>query len=1033
MADLIPDPAAQLRQQVYDFTRQAGDETAPAEPLTIYIGGDQQAANEAAAREAAIPQFTELPTPEEEYTPRPEVQPAKDYNANYYTLTQEDIVGNRNLKLLGAQAGDQVDPEDNMLVRRFSRDEDRVEDYYYIDEALAEREPEEMKRLGAEIGDVIVDGELVKTGNNDFVKQMAYAFDTTESFYEQASKLNRAIGVYDTGSVPDYPDFDTRRKAINRETERKLEQEYGRWFKPDEGVSAANVLGTIGGVLADPVTYVPGVGVAAARLGVKSLMAGEAALGGAYSVLQDLTSDEGKVDPAKAALFTAVGAASIGVPAVIGKGVKNVKDKGANKFVDTVEKEINEHVAAGGTVNGAVRTAVAKHGDKKIEKALQRTGRVFNTPTNPERAQRYLNDLIATDPLGAASKYTSVNKLFGSVRTELLKRAPTLARKLDKYDHAIGIKTESYLSRGKPSIDRLQKLSNSQQIHRYLLNEDLDSALKATPKDFHADIYKVLDLYNEIGKGLKKAGNKFEIKPVYMHRYVKDYDGLLNTIPAEQQSGIRKALNKYATDKNIAVDDIPLDVRDRIANQIIRGRLPDAGEAGLPQTKQRVLNITDSMMPYYGNMSEAFERYVRTSINNIEKAKMFGKHLDVDTDGEVNIGSSIGRMLDDLEEQGLLKGSAVTDVSKMLNARLGQGEKGMNASVGVIRDFGYAGTIANPVTAAIQLTDLAASGVVNGFRNTLLEAFKIPFKAARANLGGKETRLIRMVDMGLHDAGSEMADMTKTAKTLHKMFKWSGFSAIDQFSKESIANAAFRKNISKVKTPKGEAAFRKKWEQYYGADMDSLVDELKLLGNKKGKLLPSDVPDIVREHSLAELLELQPVTRSDQSLAWLNNPDARIFYMLKTWTLKQYDIMRRNVLQEWQKGNKVQAVKFGTYYMAMMAAATGSAEMAKDMMLGREVKPEDFDEKALAGLLGMFGFSQYSNDRYLMRGDIAGWVKNLLTPATPMFDSAGEFVMDVVKDEVEEPIKYTKPLPIFGRLMESWFGGGKERYNEQQD
>lgn len=1032
MASLNPDPAEELRQQVYDFTRQAGEPT-PTEPLTITIPYGQQApaSEEPTAQPVAA---------EETYDPLKEKKPSEGFDPNLYTLTQDDINNSRNMKLLGAMPGDQVNFENNKLVRRYSTKADRIGDFFYIDEDLATREPKEMERLGAEIGDVIVDGKLIKTGNNSFLRQAAYAYDSTESFYEQATKLGKAWGVYDEGSISQYPDLESRRKAVNRERERELQQEYGRWFKPDEGITAANVLGYIGAAAVDPVTWLPFGAGKALSLGMKGIATGEAAVGASYSMLDDITSDTGEIDPAKAALLGTIGAGSVVVPTMAAKGIRNYKDKKADKFVNEVENTINDHIAAGGSQTGAAKVAAEKYGDAKINAALKRTGRTLNIPQDTQAAQRYINSLIANDPLGAAAKYGNVNKLFASTLTEIEKRAPTLARRFTQYDRAIGVKSEAYITKAKPSIDRIQALPQSQRIHRHLMNEDLGAALKTTPKELHDDVRNILKVYREIGEELLQAGNKFTLRDVYTHRYVKDYDGLMNAIGGEKRSKVKKALRDYANKKNI--DDVkkidPI-IRDRIANQVIRGLPQDVGKSSLPQAKERVLDITDDLMPYYGNMSEAFEHYVRTSVNNIEKARLLGKnnpktkdYTEFDTDGELKIGNSVGNLLADLEEQGLVKADAVDDLAMMMNARLGNGERGMNNALGIVRDVGYMSTIANPFTAIIQLTDLAASAVFNGFRNTIASAFDVAGGALRGKLGGKDGRLIKMVDMGIHDAAAEMADMTKLAKILHKTFKYSGFSGIDQLTKETIANAALRKNMKKVLTPKGEASFRKEWGRYYGDDMDELVSGLKSLANKQGKLTPDDVPDLVREHSLAELLEMQPVTRTDQPLAWLDNPNARIMYMLKTWTLKQYDIMRRKVFDEWKRGNKYEAAKFATVYLGTMAAATGSAEMGRNLLLGRKVNPEELPDEAINGLASMYGFSKYNNDRYLARGDVMGFAKNLVLPATPLFDSAGKLVADTIKDDVDHPAAYAKPFPVVGRVFESWIGGGKEKYNEQQ-
>jgi len=80
----------------------------------------------------------------------------------------------------------------------------------------------------------------------------------------------------------------------------------------------------------------------------------------------------------------------------------------------------------------------------------------------------------------------------------------------------------------------------------------------------------------------------------------------------------------------------------------------------------------------------------------------------------------------------------------------------------------------------------------------------------------------------------------------------------------------------------------------------------------------------------------------------------------------------------------------------------------------------------------VYGANQYVSERYLSRGDLTGYAKNLLTPATPLLDEAFKLGGDIVGGDLEEDfLKYAKPVPIVGNIAYNWFGGGAENYNQR--
>jgi hypothetical protein len=163
---------------------------------------------------------------------------------------------------------------------------------------------------------------------------------------------------------------------------------------------------------------------------------------------------------------------------------------------------------------------------------------------------------------------------------------------------------------------------------------------------------------------------------------------------------------------------------------------------------------------------------------------------------------------------------------------------------------------------------------------------------------------------------------------------------------------------------------------------------------------------------------------------YLEHPNGRILYALKTFTLKQYDIVRRDVIQEWKKGSKIKAAKQAALLAGWLTAANVGTMAAKDMMMGRDPNIENIGDNALWALLGVYGFNKYGSDKYLKDGKLTEWAINTVAPATPMIDAALTGAADLSKEDPNLE-KHIRAVPLVGGLVYNWFGGGAEKYNER--
>jgi hypothetical protein len=608
------------------------------------------------------------------------------------------------------------------------------------------------------------------------------------------------------------------------------------------------------------------------------------------------------------------------------------------------------------------------------------------------------------------------DKLLGSVSTRLRNISEAIAGRMRRYEFDVESGAQDKLSRVETFMRMDTKLAPSARndINLALMNGDFGTAMKLMTPEMRKEFVAVRKMLKDTYKELKDAGIDFPALDNYYPRRVKDYDALLNAMGREKRGVFTEALQVYAKKNGLDVSNIPADVRSDIIDQVVRGVFRKGDTAVMPNAKQRSISqVPSELMPFYEDAATALSFYIRSTQQTIAKAKFFGRTMNKTSTGNVDVEKSIGNFIESEVVNKQLSAQQEKQLLDMLRARFIEGELSPSNFISVVRDTGYAGTIANYISALTQLGDLGTSGALHGFSNTIGAMFN--------------TKNYKAIDMGIdHTIAHELQNERATSKALNKLFGLSGFRAIDRLGKETLMNAAMRKNEKLVKSADGEAAFRKKWSGIFGDEIDSVVTDLK----------QGNMTDNTKFLAFNEIADVQPIALSEMPEAYLKSPNGRVFYMLKSFTLKQIDLVRRNIVQEAKRGNVDEAIKNAVLLGGYLAAANTGTQSVKDMLLGREVRTEDLPDRAVWSVLGVFGINQYITDRYLAQGDFMGAVGATLTPATPVANLAKDVYKQgkaLVQGDEVNPYKATKSIPLVGPIIYSWLGGGRENFNERLD
>jgi len=642
-------------------------------------------------------------------------------------------------------------------------------------------------------------------------------------------------------------------------------------------------------------------------------------------------------------------------------------------------------------------------------------------------AEKSIDNTIANDSALGRVINPGLDKYLGVLSTRIGNISQPILRRMRRFEYDVHKNTVDKLEELNPFLEGMQSLkklnpTKYQIVTKSLYNGNYDIAKVNMPESLREQFANVVEpSLNKVYDDLNDSGLVFQKLDNYFPRIVKDYEGLMKNISGYQKTQIQKLQDEYAKRKGkVGAAELTDQEKSEVANRFLRGY--GLKTDGLPKfAKTRKLeNLTDEQIEkYYSSPEESLNLYFRNAINTIERNKFFGRNLSK-SKGDIDIDDSVGKLL---AEEKSLNPDQIDDLTGLIKSRFIGGEQSTGSTIGTIKDLGYMGTIANPISAIVQLGDLGVSGALNGFRNTFASLFK--------------TKDIKLIDVGINNAMQEVAEggTRKTAKLLNTLFDISGFRTLDRLGKETFMNASIKKAVKEVKTPAGERAFKQKWGKFYGDDILSIIDDLKNYNPKsKGG---SGVTNNIKFHAFNELSGIQPISMLEMPQPYLDNPDVgRIAYMLKSFMIKQLDLARRGIVQEYKKGNKINAVKNATVLAGYLSAANLGTRMVRDVLLGREVDPERIPTEAMWALTGVYGIDKYSTDKYLKEGKVTEYVVNLFTPATPIIDGlfkGGKEFYDFTQDEEVNLEPTLKAIPLVGPIVYNWFGGGAEKYNERLD
>jgi len=555
---------------------------------------------------------------------------------------------------------------------------------------------------------------------------------------------------------------------------------------------------------------------------------------------------------------------------------------------------------------------------------------------------------------GAAKQ---LNEALGLVSTTLKSADERVWLRAVDHERRVLTETHRVLEEINPFIEAVRGLPKleGQAVDLALKNGDLRSVtavIKALgdPKAL-ASWDAVQTFLKESGKELKELGVIKGTLPNYFPRVVKDVEGLLESLGVQQKRGLEKALRE-AEKKSLKATGQGLDdlERSQVVNAYMAGRGGEgSGKPGF--AKARAIEVvTPAMAKFYAASDDALVRYANQAVKAKERARFFGKDMVKDPEtGRFNLGASIGELVGKGVAEGKLDAKKAEDIRSVLQSRFGPGERAPVSAIKGYQNLTNAALLGNVFSSMVQLGDAGMAAYAYGMLPTIQTAAQLA--AGRKKVGVKDLGLVDHISQEMASGSVEPVKIAghevSTAKFLDKIFKVTGFSAVDQLGKTVVINTALNKASRQVASPKGVGDLYARYGEAYGPDFGKLVE-----GLKAGELTPE-----VRLYLFAELSRFQPISKLEVPKKYLDNPNGRVLYMLKTYMLKQMDLVRRDALQEVSKGNVRKGVTNLTKLVVTLGTAGAATEAVRNWLLGKEDEFELTDVPE--NFLKTMGWSRY--------------------------------------------------------------------------
>jgi len=626
--------------------------------------------------------------------------------------------------------------------------------------------------------------------------------------------------------------------------------------------------------------------------------------------------------------------------------------------------------------------------------------------------------------------------ILKTVSGELRDMSSPLLRRFTQHERNLKIREHDAMERIFATATGLVKLPEAarEAVDVALFNGDRAAALKAVAgrPELVKALRQTFDYIDETGAELARLGLVKRVNIDHYPRIVTDLDGLMAHLGKEGGDYLGRKLMQAANESIRKTGDPLSDIEmSRIVNQHLLAAVrhgEQGGQSGILK-KRSIEEITKDILPFYATAADSIALYARAATREIERARFFGKDLVQNAETlAVRVDASVGKLILDERAKGKLSHEQLQRLEQITKARFGPGERSGHWLTQTYKNIVHTLLLGNPFSAMVQFGDAAVATAIHGVLPTIRAVGSLVIGRHKWKLAdqGLINHITEDLVRGERDPLRIGPFEVSTAKFLDKTLKYSGFSLVDEFGKLVHMNAISAKFEALARSAKGIKELERNYGEYFGADMPQLIQDLR--AGKKTTL--------TGELNFRELSDVQPISKIEMPLGYIANPNARVLYTLKSFMLKQMNLVRERGFREIAKGDAAsiyRGASFLTRYSLVLGMSGASLSFINDWLLGRE--PRFGAEEIAENVFKTFGWGAYAVDQ-ARKGKALQAAANVVIPPYKLFEEIYDTSEELEKFNQGNPKANPKGVmyfPLVGKAIYNRGLGGAERSEARRE
>ena len=538
-------------------------------------------------------------------------------------------------------------------------------------------------------------------------------------------------------------------------------------------------------------------------------------------------------------------------------------------------------------------------------------------------------------------------------------------------------------------FNRIQKdLETAEKEGQILTEEDKIRVVNNFMAGFRSPIYAKTGGGNNITKERKikqlneKSNPFYETTEKAVANYIaRNYDTILQRqffgrLNKDQGDLFKKLRNKYRQLKKLKETDSHNIKKNEIIKLETKKKIQEITLNNLKKIKDKtkeqedVINKLEKQIKYLDSSINFYNKIKADTVKNMRNREVekeineLRDKLDIDNVLENSIANYVNS-IDHINSKDatLLKNT----ILYVLNPATTSGFSSFisNSSYGIALT-GFINTIR-------QFKDLATTFYKNGFFNTI---------NSRKNVDVK--------DLGLD---GNLNDMLGSKGIINRIFKITLFEKVDLFAKSTFLNSAFKK--TKKLLLNNDINTIRDIELIFGKDAEQVKEDIK----------NNNITLDVKSYLLIKLSETQPIFMSSRALSYLKNGNTRFFYSLKTFTLKQLSLYKKDVYDKIVKGKTNNERIEGLKNLITLQFYTMLVGLPVDLLTSFDdddwLEPEMIKDSVLDNILYLNIINRYVIDRAKTNLGTAAFDFVLGVPLTGLFNGLSRDIYKIQKGDFE--------------------------------